>query len=120
LGLGYSHAAATVPQIPHGFDKRPEGCVKESTRGPKEIAVDHGMEAPAAAERPGESVDARTGGRCAKCGSHKLRRVERKGFLQKKVYSFFGYYPWRCSTCRTRFLLRKRDYRASRKKDYTE
>ena len=46
--------------------------------------------------------------RCPTCGSRRLRRQERKGFLQKRVYSFLGFYPWRCGTCKTNFYMRRR------------
>ncbi len=48
---------------------------------------------------------------CPKCGSGHLHRVERKGFLEKRIYSFFGYYPWRCHRCRQKFYLKKRRLR---------
>ena len=32
---------------------------------------------------------------CETCGCE-MRRFARKGFLQEKVYPFFGYYPWEC------------------------
>jgi predicted nucleic-acid-binding Zn-ribbon protein len=44
---------------------------------------------------------------CPKCGS-RLRRLERKGFLQIKVYPKFGYYPWECPVCRETSFLKKR------------
>jgi DNA-directed RNA polymerase subunit RPC12/RpoP len=44
--------------------------------------------------------------RCAKCG-HGLKRLPRIGFLQKKVYPRFGYYPWECPFCRDQVMLKK-------------
>jgi DNA-directed RNA polymerase subunit RPC12/RpoP len=40
-----------------------------------------------------------------------LRRLERKGFLQKRIYHLFGYYPWECPKCRGVVLLKKRHQR---------
>lgn len=56
----------------------------------------------------GERAHVLDGLQCSTCGSTRLRRLEREGFLQSKVYSFFGYYPWRCSTCKTSFLMKRR------------
>ena len=44
---------------------------------------------------------------CPKCGS-RLRRLERKGFLQQSVYPKFGYYPWECPVCRELIFRKKR------------
>ena len=45
---------------------------------------------------------------CRKCGSDRVYRVEREGFMQEKIYPLFGYYPWRCKICRDHVMLRKR------------
>ena len=37
-----------------------------------------------------------------------MRRVARQGFLQRQIYSLFGYYPWECGACKKVILLRKR------------
>jgi hypothetical protein len=34
--------------------------------------------------------------------------MQRVGFLQIKILPIFGFYPWRCPECKTRFLLRTR------------
>ena len=60
---------------------------------------------------------ARAGVPCPECGSDRPRRVERKGFLQMKVYPFFGYYPWICGDCKHVFLARKRYRRKSKRKE---
>ena len=44
--------------------------------------------------------------RCDYCGNQ-LRRLAREGFLQKKVYSKFGYYPWECPLCREPILVKQ-------------
>lgn len=40
-----------------------------------------------------------------------MARVARKGFFEEKVFPVLGYYPWECSVCRCRQLLRKRGER---------
>ncbi len=45
---------------------------------------------------------------CQKCGSDKVYRVSREGYLQTKIYPLFGYYPWRCIRCGVHVVLRKR------------
>ena len=44
-----------------------------------------------------------------------MRRLGRAGFLQAKVFPLFGYYPWECSICRRKRLLRLRGKRRRRK-----
>ncbi|MDR3753542.1 MAG: hypothetical protein P4K93_00330 [Terracidiphilus sp.] len=46
---------------------------------------------------------------CDDCGSDKVHRIFRKGFLQKRIYPLFGFYPWRCKGCGLRLMMRKRD-----------
>lgn len=46
---------------------------------------------------------------CDECGSDTVGRIFRKGFLQKRIYPLFGFYPWRCKGCGLRLMLRKRD-----------
>ena len=57
---------------------------------------------------------------CPQCGDNHPRRLERKGFLQQRVFPLFGYYPWMCGACKSTFLVRKRYRRKSKKKDYVE
>jgi uncharacterized Zn finger protein len=45
---------------------------------------------------------------CPMCTSGKVHRVVRDGYLQKRVYPLFGYYPWRCRACGSGMMLRKR------------
>jgi DNA-directed RNA polymerase subunit RPC12/RpoP len=52
---------------------------------------------------------------CPRCGPESLQRVERVGFLEKHIYSTFGYFPWRCNHCQSRFYLKRR-YRNQRNK----
>jgi hypothetical protein len=44
---------------------------------------------------------------CRKCGAGGLRRENRQGFLQSKIFPFFGLYPWECVFCRKTLLYRK-------------
>jgi len=37
---------------------------------------------------------------CPRCGELRGSRVKRKGFMQKQVMPFFGYFPWQCGACR--------------------
>ena len=43
---------------------------------------------------------------CDYCGNQ-LRRLVRKGFMQKNIYSWFGYYPWECPLCREPMLVKQ-------------
>ena len=55
---------------------------------------------------------------CDECGSDKVHRIFRKGFLQKRIYSLLGFYPWRCKQCGLCLMLRKRELES--KKDSAE
>jgi hypothetical protein len=49
---------------------------------------------------------------CTKCSvGGELARIKRRGFKEKHLFSLFGYYPWRCASCKQRTLLRKRSER---------
>ena len=52
---------------------------------------------------------------CPLCGYSSMRREERRGFLQKRVYLLFGHYPWRCKKCNMTSLMRKRLERRRRR-----
>ena len=45
---------------------------------------------------------------CPRCGSNYMRRVKRSGFLEGRVCSIFGYYPWKCTKCLGNFLIKRR------------
>jgi transposase-like protein len=45
---------------------------------------------------------------CPRCGGNHLKRKRREGFFQLRVFSAFGYYPWKCSKCGASFMLKKR------------
>jgi hypothetical protein len=51
---------------------------------------------------------------CRYCPCNKIQRMRREGFLQNKVYPLFGFYPWRCPECKTRYLLRSRGAKHTR------
>jgi len=53
---------------------------------------------------------------CPECGGDGPRRLERKGFMQMRVYPLFGYFPWTCPNCKSSFMLRKRHRRKSKRK----
>jgi predicted nucleic acid-binding Zn ribbon protein len=57
---------------------------------------------------------------CPECGGNRVRRIERKGFMQKHVYAWFGYFPWYCRECHKNSMLRKRNRSKSTKKQYME
>ena len=45
---------------------------------------------------------------CPKCHRSRLSRTARKGFWQNRIMAWFGYYPWKCRSCRKTFMIRKR------------
>ncbi len=45
---------------------------------------------------------------CRNCECKQIHRMKRSGFLQNRVYPLFGFYPWKCPECKTRYLLRAR------------
>lgn len=56
--------------------------------------------------RQSESEDLNYRVRCEYCGNA-LRRLARQGFLQTKIYSRFGYYPWECPLCREPMMVKQ-------------
>jgi len=56
---------------------------------------------------------------CKDCGNS-LRRLSRRGFLQKRIYSLFGYYPWECPVCREPIFIRKQYERRRHHSNPTE
>jgi len=48
---------------------------------------------------------------CSKCGASELRRLTREGFLEDEVYLRLGYFPWECTGCRSRMMLKHRGER---------
>jgi hypothetical protein len=45
-----------------------------------------------------------------------MRRLMRESFMQRKVYPFFGYYPWECPLCRELVMFKVRHLRKKRSK----
>lgn len=45
---------------------------------------------------------------CPTCKASTAVRVNRNGFLQRRILSRFGFYPWKCGECGCTFLFRKR------------
>jgi len=39
---------------------------------------------------------------CPTCPLGEMRRLNRRGFWERRVLSLFGYYPWECVLCRKR------------------
>jgi transposase-like protein len=48
---------------------------------------------------------------CPACKNRTAMRINRNGFLQRRVLGLFGIYPWKCGSCGTAFLYRKRGQR---------
>lgn len=48
---------------------------------------------------------------CRYCGSDKVFRLYREGFLQERVFPLLGFYPWRCKICSANMLLHKRRFK---------
>jgi predicted nucleic acid-binding Zn ribbon protein len=57
---------------------------------------------------------------CPECGGKRVRRVERKGFMQKSVFPYFGFFPWYCRECRKYSMIRKRKGSKSSEEQYVE
>lgn len=58
--------------------------------------------------------------RCKRCGSSRMRRLPREGFLQRNVLNSFGYYPWECPVCRETQFFRLRGKREHRTNEWDE
>jgi transposase-like protein len=43
-------------------------------------------------------------------------RINRVGFLQKHVLAYVGYYPWKCGSCGSTFLYRRKGTTQKRRK----
>jgi hypothetical protein len=40
------------------------------------------------------------------CHNTEMRRLNRIGFWERRVFSYFGYYPWECVICRKKRFLK--------------
>jgi DNA-directed RNA polymerase subunit RPC12/RpoP len=67
--------------------------------------VGHGGSRTALAD---ELVGTKTQIECKRCGSSRIFRLHRQGFLRKQIYPLFGYYPWKCKTCSEEMMFRHR------------
>lgn len=52
---------------------------------------------------------------CPYCKRGGIRRTGRHGVAEKFVYSLLGYFPWWCSKCKTRSMLRQRGEMSARR-----
>jgi len=43
---------------------------------------------------------------CANCPGKECRRLNRQGFLERRLLPLIGYFPWECSLCRKKIYLR--------------
>ena len=43
---------------------------------------------------------------CASCNPPIFRRVSRTSLLERTLFSWLGFYPWECISCRSRRLFR--------------
>ena len=82
----------------------PEPIVVWNPSGPHtaELAED---DAEAEHQLPLATVALKT---CPTCSLPYGARTERKGFFQKRIASFFGYFPWTCKACRVNFYSKDR------------
>jgi hypothetical protein len=48
---------------------------------------------------------------CAHCQGKECRRLNREGFLERRILPLLGYFPWECSLCRKKFFLRADGHR---------
>jgi hypothetical protein len=65
-------------------------------------------------EKEGSSRHSRGALVCPTCEKPSLRRASRKGFLQCVVFPWFGYFPWRCKSCKAVQLMKNRGSRRRR------
>ena len=63
---------------------------------------------------------ATAGVHCKYCGSERVFRVFRQGYLQEKIYPLFGFYPWKCKGCKEHMMLRSRKRSKRKKKEHFE
>jgi hypothetical protein len=48
---------------------------------------------------------------CPKCKGSAALRINRNGFLQRRVLGLLGIYPWKCGACGAGFLWPRRGTR---------
>jgi DNA-directed RNA polymerase subunit RPC12/RpoP len=47
-----------------------------------------------------------------------VRRIERKGIVERCFLKLFGYFPWRCASCRGKFFIKRRSRDNNKPKEY--
>jgi DNA-directed RNA polymerase subunit RPC12/RpoP len=52
---------------------------------------------------------------CPKCKFGPVSRTKREGFWEQKLYPLLGFYPWECTSCRRRLLLKARYKRPAKR-----
>lgn len=88
-------------------DKKAEnGRMDASSRAEKGGSSNGRVEKRESSGHPSEPEDLNYRVRCDYCGNA-LRRLARQGFLQTKIYSRFGYYPWECPLCREPMMVKQ-------------
>ena len=63
-----------------------------------------------------EMVETRDVVYCPACRGDRMYRMERKGIIQKTIFSRFGFFPWQCKECGVEVMLQKRNRRRGRNK----
>jgi hypothetical protein len=71
-------------------------------------------------ESQGEEQRSPSAVACKGCGSRRMRRLPREGFLQKQILTLLGYYPWECPICRSTQYFRVRGKRSRKRPEWTE
>jgi hypothetical protein len=49
---------------------------------------------------------------CGRCHAEEFRRLNRMGFLERKVLPMLGYFPWECALCRRKTYLHADGHKA--------
>ncbi|HEY5328415.1 MAG TPA: hypothetical protein VIJ79_00910 [Acidobacteriaceae bacterium] len=52
---------------------------------------------------------------CDRCSGKFFRRLNRKGFMERKLLPFLGFYPWECALCRRKVVLRTDGFKSRSK-----
>ena len=70
---------------------------------PRPVALSFDPSAFCFYERTKKNVTDKT---CSTCQSRQFRRINRNGFMQHRVLTRLGYFPWECILCRRRMFFR--------------
>ncbi len=52
---------------------------------------------------------------CDRCSGNFFRRLNRKGFMERKVLPYLGFFPWECALCRRKVVLRTDGFKPASK-----